>query len=216
MRRANEARASVSEAEVAAFGEALIFGGLAPRIAGSTAPKGSKVAAFMLKKTLGVETATALLARSDKDKAMDEARCGCRDKLRGALRDVSKLLAAAEKQGGFLGGKTPDPSDINLGGAVYTVKALLDSGLADVDARMPPELERYLERWCRRDSWVGFRRPAKAFILSRGDGVHAIDATHRRFPAAQGLRHGPIIQRGHRAELREQVVHGRARRVFPG
>ena len=49
--RANEARASVSEAEVAAFGETLIFGGLAPRIAGSTAPKGSKVFAFMLKKT---------------------------------------------------------------------------------------------------------------------------------------------------------------------
>ena len=74
MRRANEARASVSEAEVAAFGETLIFGGLAPRIAGSTAPKGSKVFAFMLKKTLGVETATALLAREDKDTAMDEAR----------------------------------------------------------------------------------------------------------------------------------------------
>ena len=39
--------------------------------------------------------------------------------------------------------------------------------------------------------------PRRAFILSRGDGVHAyaIDATHRRFPAAQGLRHGPVIQR---------------------
>ena len=49
VRRANEARASVSEAEVAAFGETLIFGGLAPRIAGSTHPKGSKVFAFMLK-----------------------------------------------------------------------------------------------------------------------------------------------------------------------
>ena len=85
---------------------------------------------------------------------MDEARVLCRDRLKVALRDVSKLLAAAEGQGGFLGGKTPDPSDINLGGAVYTVKALLDSGLADVDARMPRELERYLERWCRRDSWL--------------------------------------------------------------
>ena len=51
VRRANEARASVSEADVAAFGETLIFGGLAPRIAGSTHPKGSKVFAFMLKKT---------------------------------------------------------------------------------------------------------------------------------------------------------------------
>ena len=39
----------MSEAEVAAFGETLIFGGLAPRIAGSTHPKGSKVFAFMLK-----------------------------------------------------------------------------------------------------------------------------------------------------------------------
>ena len=144
----------MSEAEVAAFGETLIFGGLAPRIAGSTAPKGSKVFAFMLKKTLGVEAATALLARNDKDKAMNEARVLCRDRLKVALRDVSKLLAAAERQGGFLGGKNPDPSDINLGGAVYTVKALLDSGLADGDARMPPELERYLERWCRRDSWL--------------------------------------------------------------
>ena len=85
---------------------------------------------------------------------MEEARSGCRDKLKVALRDVSKLLAAAERQGGFLGGKIPDPSDINLGGAVYTVKALLDSGLADVDAKMPPALERYLERWCRRDSWL--------------------------------------------------------------
>ena len=85
---------------------------------------------------------------------MDEARSACRSRLVDALRDVSKLLAAAERQGGFLGGKIPDPSDINLGGAVYTVKALLDSGLADVDARMPPELERYLERWCRRDSWL--------------------------------------------------------------
>ena len=165
MRRANEARASVSEAEVAAFGETLIFGGLAPRIAGSTAPKGSKVFAFMLKKTLGVEAATALLARDDKDEAMDEA-CGlCRDRLTGALRDVSKLLAAAEGQGGFLGGQTPEPSDINLGGAVYTVKALLDSGLADVDAKMTPELERYLQRWCERDSWVSFRRPAKSLHL---------------------------------------------------
>ena len=45
-------------------------------IAGSTASeKGSKVFAFMLKKTLGVDTATALLARDDEDKAMDEAPC---------------------------------------------------------------------------------------------------------------------------------------------
>ena len=108
----------------------------------------------MLKKTLGVETATALLAREDKDKAMDEARVLCRDRLKRALRDVSKLLAAAGGHGGFLGGKTPDPADINLGGAVYTVKALLDSGLADSNAKMTPELERYLERWCRRDSWL--------------------------------------------------------------
>jgi len=176
VRRANEARASVSEAEVATFGETLIFGGLAPRIAGSTHPKGSKVFAFMLKKTLGVERATALLARDDKDKAMDEARVLCRDRLKQALKEVSKLLAAAEGQGGFLGLQDPDPSDINLGGAVYTVKALLDSGLADVDAKMPPELERYLERWCRRDSWVGFRRPAK--------GLHLVSrrwrARHRR------------------------------------
>ena len=85
---------------------------------------------------------------------MDEARVLCRDRLTGALRDVSKLLVDAEGRGGFLGGQDPDPSDINLGGAVYTVKALLDSGLADVDARMPRELERYLERWCRRDSWL--------------------------------------------------------------
>ena len=153
VRRANEARASVSEAEVAAFGETLIFGGLAPRIAGSTHPKGSKVFVFMLNKTLGVETATALLAREDKGKAMDEARVLCRDRLTGALQEVSKLLAAAERQGGFLGGKAPDPSDINLGGAVYTVKALLDSGLA-ADGKMTPELERYLQRWCERDSWL--------------------------------------------------------------
>ena len=105
MRLANEARASVSEAEVAAFGETLIFGGLAPRIAGSTAPKGSKVFAFMLKKTLGVETATALLARDDKDKAMDEARSGCRDRLKVALRDVSKLLADAEDKEDFWAAK---------------------------------------------------------------------------------------------------------------
>ena len=37
---------------------------------------------------------------------------------------------------------------------MYTVKALLDSGLADSNAKMPRELERYLERWCRRDSWL--------------------------------------------------------------
>ena len=85
---------------------------------------------------------------------MDEARVLCRDRLTGALRDVSKLLVDAEGRGGFLGGQDPDPSDINLGGAVYTVKALLDSGLAAVDAKMTPELERYLERWCRRDSWL--------------------------------------------------------------
>ena len=95
-----------------------------------------------------------MLARDEKDKAMDEARVLCQSRLIDALRDVSKLLAAAEKQGGYLGGKAPDPSDINLGGAVYTVKALLDSGLATVPPRMPPELERYLERWCRRDSWL--------------------------------------------------------------
>ena len=106
-----------------------------------------------------------MLARDDKDKAMDEARVLCRDRLKQALQEVSKLLAAAEKQGGFLGGKTPDPSDINLGGAVYTVKALLDSRLADVDAKMTPELERYLQRWCERDSWVSFRRPAKSLHL---------------------------------------------------
>ena len=96
---------------------------------------------------------------------MDEARVLCRDRLTGALRDVSKLLVDAEGRGGFLGGQDPDPSDINLGGAVYTVKALLDSGLADVNARMTPALERYLERWCRRDSWVGVRRPAKGLHL---------------------------------------------------
>jgi len=45
-----------------------------------------------------------LLARDDKDKAMDEARVLCRDRLKQALQEVSKLLAAAEKQGGFLGG----------------------------------------------------------------------------------------------------------------
>ena len=112
---------------------------------------------------MGVETATALLARDDKDKAMEEARVLCRDRLTGALRDVLKLLAAAERQGGFLGGKSPDPSDINLGGAVYTVKALLDSGLADVNAKMPPELERYLERWCRRDSWRKVYGTGQAF-----------------------------------------------------
>ena len=105
----------------------------------------------------------ALLARDDKDEAMDEARCGCRDKLKVALRDVSKLLADAERQGGFLGGKAPDPSDMNLGGAVYTVKALLDSGLADVNAKMTPELERYLERWCRRDSWLKVYGTGQAF-----------------------------------------------------
>ena len=104
-----------------------------------------------------------MLAREDNDKAMDEARALCRDRLKGALRDVSKLLAAAERQGGYLGGKVPDPSDINLGGAVYTVKALLDSGLADVDAKMTPELERYLERWCRRDSWLKVYGTGQAF-----------------------------------------------------
>ena len=144
----------------------------------------------MLKKTLGVEAATALLAREDKDKAMDEARVLCRDRLRGALQEVSKLLAAAERQGGYLGGKNPDPSDINLGGAVYTVKALIDSGLA-ADAKMTPELERYLERWCRRTRGLASGVPRRAFILSRGDGVHAIDATHRRFPAVESLLHGP-------------------------
>lgn len=153
VRKANEARASMSEAEVASFGETLIFGGLAPRIAGSSHPKGSKVSAFMLKKTLGVEKATELLVREDKENAMDEARSACRERFKGALHDVAKLLAGAVGRG-FLGGKNPDPSDINLGGAVYTVKALLDSGLADVEASMPPELERYLERWCRRDSWM--------------------------------------------------------------
>ena len=94
---------------------------------------------------------------------MDEARVLCRDRLKGALQEVSKLLKTAERQGGFLGGRKPDPSDINLGGAVYTVKALLDSGLADVDARMPPELERYLERWCRRDSWLKVYGTGQAF-----------------------------------------------------
>ena len=110
---------------------------------------------------------------------MDEARVLCQSRLIDALRDVSKLLAAAEKQGGYLGGKAPDPSDINLGGAVYTVKALLDSGLADVDAQMTPELERYLERWCRRDSWVGFRRPTRGLHLvsRRWRARYAIDAT---------------------------------------
>ena len=113
----------MSEAEVAAFGETLIFGGLAPRIAGSTHPKGSKVFAFMLKKTLGVETATALLARDDKDKAMDEARVLCRDRLKQALQEVSNLLAAAEGQGGFLGGKAPDPSDTTSRGNVRAPEA---------------------------------------------------------------------------------------------
>ena len=46
---------------------------------------------------------------------------------------------------------------------MYTVKALLDSGLADVDARMPRELERYLERWCRRDSWRKVYGTGQAF-----------------------------------------------------
>ena len=93
---------------------------------------------------------------------MDEARVLCRDRLTGALQEVSKLLAAAERQGGFLGGQTPDPSDINLGGAVYTVKALLDSGLA-ADGKMTPELERYLERWCLRDSWLKVYGTGQAF-----------------------------------------------------
>ena len=147
---------------------------------------------------------------------MDEARGLCRDRLKVALQDVSKLLAAAERQEVFLAAK-PDPSDINLGGAVYTVKALLDSGLA-ANARMTPELERYLERWCGRDSWVGFRRPAEAFILSRGDGVHAyaIDATHRRFPAAQGRGTGQLFNAVIVRSFANKRWHGRARRVFPG
>ena len=94
---------------------------------------------------------------------MDEARVLCQSRLIDALRDVSKLLADAEGRGGYLGGKAPDPSDINLGGAVYTVKALLGSGLAAVDARMPRELERYLERWCRRDSWLKVYGTGQAF-----------------------------------------------------
>ena len=94
---------------------------------------------------------------------MDEARVLCQSRLIDALRDVSKLLAAAEKQGGFLGGKAPDPSDINLGGAVYTVKALIDSGLASMPPHMPPELERYLVRWCRRDSWLKVYGTGQAF-----------------------------------------------------
>ena len=168
--RANEARSPVEEAYVASLGEALIFGGLAPRIAGSTAPKGSKVFAFMLKKTLGVEVATALLERTDVKEAMEEARSACRARLLAAIAEVSSLLVDCEARGGFLGGDRPDPSDINLGGSVYTLKSLLESGLADVpDAAVglaafgAESLDRYLDRWTARPSWIKVFESSETF-----------------------------------------------------
>ena len=173
--RANEVRSPVREEEVISLGEALIFGGLAPRIAGTAAAKGSKVFAFMLKKTLGVEAATALLERADTAAAMEEARAACRARLLAAIAEVSTLLEAAEARGGFLGGDTPDPCDINLGGTVYTVKSLLESGLADVPnatgglaALGAQSLERYLLRWVQRKSWLqvfGSAEPFNAVIV---------------------------------------------------
>ena len=173
--RANEVRSPVREEEVIRLGEALIFGGLAPRIAGTAAAKGAKVFAFMLKKTLGVEAATALLERTDTAAAMEEARSACRARLLSAIAEVSTLLEAAEARGGFLGGDTPDPCDINLGGTVYTVKSLLESGLADVPnatgglaALGAQSLERYLLRWVQRKSWLqvfGSAEPFNAVIV---------------------------------------------------
>ena len=88
---------------------------------------------------------------------------------------MSTLLEAAEARGGFLGGDTPDPCDINLGGTVYTVKSLLESGLADVPnatgglaARGAQSLERYLLRWVQRKSWLqvfGSAEPFNAVIV---------------------------------------------------
>ena len=173
--RANEVRSPVREEEVIRLGEALIFGGLAPRIAGTAAAKGAKVFAFMLKKTLGVEAATALLERTDTAAAMEEARSACRARLLSAIAEASTLLEAAEARGGFLGGDTPDPCDINLGGTVYTVKSLLESGLADVPnatgglaALGAQSLERYLLRWVQRKSWLqvfGSAEPFNAVIV---------------------------------------------------
>ena len=111
VRLANEALASVSEAEVAAFGETLIFGGLAPRIAGSTHPKGSKVAAFMLNqmKTTAwrVEQATAghCSSATTSDKAMDEARGLLpRPTQAGAARRIQNVGRCGETRR-FLGGQ---------------------------------------------------------------------------------------------------------------
>ena len=101
---------------------------------------------------------------------MEEARAACRARLLSAISEVSTLLEAAEARGGFLGGDTPDPCDINLGGTVYTVKSLLESGLADVPnatgglaALGAQSLERYLLRWVQRKSWLQVFGSAEPF-----------------------------------------------------
>ena len=206
VRRANEARASVSEAEVAAFGETLIFGGSRR---GSPARRRRKVPKFLpsCSKTLGVETATALLARAIRTRRWTRLGPAAGTNSRGRYA-ACQAWPRAEGQGGFLGGKAPDPSDINLGGAVYTVKALIDSGLADSTRGCQGSSN--VTVWCRGTvGWLpASRRP---YLVSR-----RWRARHRRdsspIPAAQGLRPQALCR--DRAELRQQAC-GRARRV-PG
>ena len=179
VRAAAEVRAEVSEAEVTRWAEALIFGGLAPRLVGTRETKGRKVLAFMLRKTLGEEGAARFLADDGsgaEPDAGEACRAACRAAFVDGLKNLARVLESREHAGeAFLAPDgTPDPSDFVLGGAVVVCKSLLLSGLADVpgnldgfDAFGAEVLNRYLANWCARPSW------SKTYGDDIAEGVNA-------------------------------------------
>ena len=163
-------KSKTSEDAVAKMAEPLIFGGLAPRMLGTREPRGRKILAFMLKKTLGEEEVKTMALTDDDgakpDVNADDVREACRTAVRKAISRCVTVLVACEARGdgGFLApGSDPDPCDFILAGAVHTAKSLLESGLADVSPGGPygfsaysngKVIERYLRRWCVRPSWT--------------------------------------------------------------
>ena len=166
--RANELRSPISEKAVHDLGEVLLLGSVAPRIVGTREESGVGLASFCLSHAIRDEKAAAgLLERIRTGEgaaytaAVQEATHACHASLHATLNELSTLLTAAEARGGFLGGDAPDPADCVLMTALWGVKALFESGLADLPhalggfkAMGHPALEDYVQRWCKRRSWA--------------------------------------------------------------
>jgi hypothetical protein len=93
-------KSKTSEDAVAKMAEPLIFGGLAPRMLGTREPRGRKILAFMLKKTLGEEEVKTMALTDDDgakpDVNADDVREACRTAVRKAISRCVTVLVACE------------------------------------------------------------------------------------------------------------------------